>query len=161
MIDLGWSAPARRVDAGTARRGILWQHERIRTLLEHARAVAEARLDGQAEPLDAVASAIGDVRSIFEVHLSFEETVLLPLLRDDLPVGPLRADRLLDEHTRQRAVLAALHDEARAHPELATLAAKLAFLAEWLLADMAEEEHSLLVPDVVRDDVVIIDQSCG
>ncbi len=161
MIDLGWSAPARRVDAGTARRGVLWQHERIRVLLEHGRVVAEAALDGKAISEDAVASAVGDIRSTLEVHLSFEESVLLPLLRDDLPIGPQRADRLLDEHARQRASLAALHDEARAHPELPMLAAKLAFLTEWLLADMAEEENCLLVPDVVRDDVVIIDQSCG
>jgi hypothetical protein len=161
MIDLGWSAPPGRVDARTARRGILWQHQRIRVLLEHGRVVAEAALDGDAASEDAVASAVGDIRSILEVHLSFEETVLLPLLRDDLPIGPQRADRLLDEHTRQRTSLAALHDESRAHPELPMLAAKLAFLTEWLLADMAEEEHSLLVPDVVRDDVVSIDQSCG
>ena len=161
MIELGWSAPAKRVDAGTALRGILWQHARIRALLEHGRNVAEAALDGEAPSQDAVASAVGDIRSILEVHLAFEESVLLPLLRDDLPLGPQRADRLLDEHKRQRGVLAALHDEARAHPELATLAAKLAFLTQWLLADMAEEESALLVPDVVRDDVVVIDQSCG
>ena len=36
--------------------------------------------------------------------------------------------------------------------ELEMLAAKLAFLTEWLLADMAEEEKALLVPEVVRDD---------
>jgi hypothetical protein len=161
LIDLGWSAPTCRVDAGTARRGILWQHERIRTLLERARAVADARLDDELTSPDAVALVIGDLRSTFEVHLTFEESVLLPILRDDLPVGPRRADQLLDEHTRQRAMLAALHEEAEAHPELATLAAKLAFLASWLLADMAEEESSLLTSEVVRDDLVVIDQSSG
>jgi hypothetical protein len=41
------------------------------------------------------------------------------------------------------------------------LAAKLAFLTEWLLADMNEEERSLLVPDVVRDDIIVVDQSTG
>src|SRR5678815_4420508 len=88
MIELGWSAPARRVDAGTARRGILWQHQRIRALLERARTVAEAALDGEAPSPDAVASAVGDIHTTMEVHLAFEEHVLLPLLRDDLPVGP-------------------------------------------------------------------------
>jgi iron-sulfur cluster repair protein YtfE (RIC family) len=158
MIELGWSAPERRIDAGTARRGILWQHERIRDLLERTRAVAEAALDGEAAAADAVASAIGDIRSTMEVHLTFEETVLLPLLRADLPIGPQRADRLLDEHGRQREVLASLHEEACAHPELPTLAAKLAFLVSWLLADMGEEERCLLIPDVVRDDAVVIDK---
>jgi hypothetical protein len=161
MIDLGWTAPERRLDAGTALRGILWQHRHIRTLLGEMRAVAELALDGKARSPNAVGSAIGAVRSIMEVHLAFEETVLVPILRDDLPLGPQRADRLLDEHARQRTTLATLHDEARAYPELDMLPAKLAFLTEWLLADMEEEEKSLLVPDVVRDDVIVVAQSCG
>ena len=161
MIDLGWSAPERRLDAGDAREAILGQHRRIRGLLARAQAVAEAALDGQPPSRDAVASSIGDIRTTMEVHLAFEEKTLLPLLRDDLPLGPVRADRLLDEHRRQRASLATLHDEARAYPEFPELAAKLAFLVEWLLADMVEEEKSLLTPDVVRDDVVNIDQSSG
>jgi hypothetical protein len=161
MIELGWSAPPQRIDAGSARRGILWQHARIRTLLERARLVAEASLDGAPPAPDAVASAIGDIRSTMEIHLTFEESVLLPLLRDDLPLGPERADRLLADHAAQRASLATLHGEARAYPQLPMLAAKLAFLTAWLLADMCEEESALLNPDVVRDDVVAVDQTCG
>ncbi len=161
MIDLGWSAPTRRLDAGTARDAILAQHERIRSLLERSRLVAEAALDGNAPSPDAVASSIGDIRTIMEVHLAFEEKSLLPILRDDLPVGPQRAERLLDEHRRQRATLATLHSEACAFPELPMLAAKLAFLTEWLLADMGEEERALLIPEVIRDDVIVIDQSSG
>jgi len=161
MIDLGWSAPAKRLDAGTAREAIHAQHVRIRSLLERARAVAEAALDGNPPAPDAVASAIGDIRTIMEVHLAFEEKALLPILRDDPPLGPQRADRLLDEHSRQRETLATLHREACAFPDFPMLAAKLAFLTEWLLADMNEEERSLLVPEVVRDDVIVVDQSSG
>lgn len=161
MSEIGWSAPPRPVDAGTARGGILWQHERLRALLERARALADARLDGQSSVPDAVASAIGDIHSAMEVHLRFEEAVLLPLLRDDLPIGPQRADRLVEEHLRQRATLAALHKGASAHPELPLLASKLAALTSWLLADMAEEECVLLNPDAVRDDVVVVDQNSG
>ncbi len=47
IIDLGWSAPTKRLDAGTARQSILSQHEHLRALLERARAVAEAALDGR------------------------------------------------------------------------------------------------------------------
>jgi hypothetical protein len=161
MFELGWSAPTNRLDAGTARGAILAQHERIRALLDRARAVAEAALDGEPPSPDAVASSIGDIRTIMEVHLAFEEKSLLPILHDDLPLGPQRADRLLDEHGRQRETLATLHREACAFPQFPILAAKLAFLTEWLLADMDEEERSLLNPDVVRDDVVTIDQSSG
>jgi hypothetical protein len=96
-----------------------------------------------------------------DIHLAFEERVLMPLLADDLPLGPQRAERLLDEHRRQRETLATLHREACAHPGLPTLAVKLAFLTSWLLADMDEEERSFIIPDVVRDDIVVVDQASG
>ena len=161
MVDLGWCAPSRRVDAPTARQNIHAQHERLRGLLERARATAEMALDGHSPSADAVASAIGDIHTTITVHLAFEERVLLPILNDDLPLGPERARRLVDEHTRQRAMLGTLHREACVGPELPTLAAKLAFLTSWLLADMAEEERTFVTPDVVRDDVVVVDQDTG
>jgi hypothetical protein len=161
MSDPIWTVPPHRVDAATARRTILAQHQRIRALLEHARLVAETALDDGPRPPDAVASAIGDIHATFDVHLTFEEKVLCEILEDDLPLGPARARRLRSEHASQRATLATLHDEARSAPQRPLLAAKLAFLASWLLDDMAEEERKLLVPDVVRDDVVAVDQATG
>jgi hypothetical protein len=161
MNELGWSAPARAVDAGTAKRGILWQHERIRTLLEKARALAEASLAGEPLAPHSVASAIGDIHAAMEVHLKFEEAVLLPLLGDDLPIGPEWARRLAEDHLQQRSMMAALHKEASMHPELPLLASKLGALTCWLLADMVEEERSLLNPDAVRDDGVVVDQNSG
>jgi len=161
MSEINWSAPEHPVDAGTARRGILAQHVHLRDLLARARALAEARLDGDTSIPDAVASAVGDVRAAMEVHLTFEEAVLLPLFRNDLPLGPERAERLVDEHLRQRMMLAALHKEACHHPELPTLAAKLATVTSWLLADMDEEERSVLAPDALREDIVVVDQTRG
>jgi hypothetical protein len=147
MTEISWRAPAQAIDAGTARQTILNQHDRLRQLLARADAVAAARLTGDTSVPDAVASAIGDVRSAIEVHLAFEEATLIPLFRHDVPLGPPRAEQLADEHLRQRAMLAALHKEAGRHPELPTLAVKLAALTRWLLADMIEEERSLLTPD--------------
>jgi hypothetical protein len=156
-----WTVPTHRVDASTARRSILIQHQRIRALLARAREVAERALDQELQPPDAVASAIGDIHATLDVHLRFEEKVLVDILNDDLPLGPTRAARLLDEHRRQRATLAGIHAEAKAAPQLPMLAAKLAFLASWLLDDMEEEERTLLTPEVVRDDMVCVDQSDG
>jgi hypothetical protein len=161
MMESLWAAPAHRIDASTARRAILTQHQRIRALLSHAREIAEHALDQDALPPDAVASAIGDIHTTLEVHLRFEEKVLIDILNDDLPLGPQRAERLRDEHARQRATLASLHDEAKRAPLVPMLAAKLAFLASWLLEDMEEEERTLLTPDGVRDDLVAVDQSDG
>lgn len=161
MNELGWSPPAHRIDAPSARRGVLWQHERIRDLLNRARDIAEAALDGLPPAPDAVASAVGDLRAILEVHLVFEEKVLIPILRDDPPLGPERAALMLEEHKRQRELLTGLHQEACTLPYSPLLAAKLASLTAWLLDDMAEEERSLLVPEVIRDDQIVVDQTCG
>ena len=161
MKEAIWSVPSHRMDAATARRAILIQHQRIRALLAHARDVAERALDEEAQPPDAVASAIGDIHATLEIHLRFEEKVLVDILNDDLPLGPLRAARLREEHTRQRATLEGIHNEAKVGPRVPMLAAKLAFLATWLLDDMDEEERTLLTPDSVRDDAVSGDQSDG
>jgi hypothetical protein len=143
MTALGWSAPATSIDAQTARDSILRQHEEIRSLLERARRVADATLDGFAASADALVSVIGDIRASVEVHLVFEERVLLEILREDFLRGPERALYLLDDHRRQRALLAKLHREATAHPELPTLAAKVAFMTSCLMEDMAHEELGL------------------
>jgi hypothetical protein len=150
MIGLGWSAPTHRLDIGTARRAIFWQHAKIRGFLAKARTIAELALDGASVSPDAVASTIGDLRSMMEVHLTFEEKALLPFLRSDSQAGTERADRLLEEHRQHRGMLATLHGEACTHPELPTLAAKLSFLTSWLLADMTEEERCLTNPEEVR-----------
>jgi hypothetical protein len=146
MTTLGWSVPSHRVDAETARRSILAQHAEIRELMRRAGSVADASLDGEALAPGAVANAVGDLRTIIEVHLDFEEEVLLPILRlDELVLGPAgRAEQLLADHRSQRAMLAALHREARAFPNLPILAAKLAFMTAWLASDMQEEERVLL-----------------
>ena len=156
-----WAVPANRLEAGAARRSILAQHARIRLLLEKAQDVAEKALDGNAPSPDAVASAIGDIHTTLEVHLTFEEAVLFPILNDDLPLGPERAKRLGEEHQSQREMLTNLHREAVASPGLPLLAAKLASLAKALLDDMLDEESALLTSEVIRDDGVNIDQNSG
>jgi hypothetical protein len=161
MSESIWAIPGQRVDAATARRTILVQHQRIRGLLANARDVAERALDQQPLSPDAVASAIGDIHTTFDVHLRYEEKVLIEIFNDDLPLGPIRAERLREEHARQRATLAGLHAEAKVGPRVPMLAAKLAFLTTWLLDDMEEEERTLLTPEVVRDDGICVDQTCG
>jgi iron-sulfur cluster repair protein YtfE (RIC family) len=148
MCELGSTADAIGTDPGTARYGILAQHRQLRHLLDSAQALAEAALDGKAGAgPEAVATAIGELRSVMEIHLAFEEDVLLPLLNAD-PAGLARAGLLVDEHARQREMLAVLHAEACAQPELPMVAAKLAGLTRWLRTDMEHEERSLLGSDI-------------
>lgn len=139
-----WSVPHEPLTPEMVRLRILGQHRRLRELLSKAHATAESALDGHRQTPDAVASAVGDVRAVFEVHLSFEEQVLPVLLDADPAAAPALAERVRAEHRHQRAMLAGLHHEAAVQPELPILAAKLAFLTRSLLEDMDEEEKDLL-----------------
>jgi len=143
--------PARPLDASSARRSILAQHQRLRELLERARNVADAALGGEAFNPEAVGAAIEELLAVMEAHLSFEESVLVPLLNADLPLGPARAMELQAEHRQQRAMLNALYQQATAAPAVPTLATKLMFMTDWLTADMIHEEGGLLAPGVLRD----------
>ncbi|HEY8925200.1 MAG TPA: hemerythrin domain-containing protein [Polyangia bacterium] len=156
-----WQVPSHPMDADHARRTVFAQHRALRGLLGRASATASAALEGRAPSPDAVASAIGDIRTTFDVHLTFEEKVLIPILEADLPLGPERAQHLREEHAQQRGFLASLHHEALSAPTLPTLSVKLAQLVDWLLRDMVHEEQTLLTPDVIRDDQITIDQNTG
>lgn len=156
MSDHIWTAPLHPMDAEAATRGVLSQHAAIRALLERARQTAEATLEGRTSESGAVASAIGDIRTTMEVHLAFEEKVLLPLFAAERGRGPWRARRMVTEHRHQRAMLASLHQEAAEAPDLPMLSVKLTFLTSWLLSDMTEEERELFEPAperAARDDV--------
>lgn len=146
MSDHIWTAPLHPMDAEAATKGVLSQHAAIRALLQRARETAEAALEGRMFEASAVASAIGDIRTTMEVHLAFEEKILLPLFAADPRRGPGQARRMVTEHRHQRAMLASLHQEAAEAPDLPMLSVKLTFLTSWLLSDMTEEERDLLAP---------------
>jgi hypothetical protein len=148
-----------RCPAEIARLRVLGQHVELRRLLtsglDHVRA-ALAGDDWSHVP----------IRLLVEVtykelvqHLASEEALVLPILEDDVPLGPLRAERLRQEHAQQREELAllaawgALDDERE-------LAARFRTLARALLADIDLEERELLTSEVIRDDGIVVDQ-CG
>ncbi len=141
MSDTIWTTPSAHNAAHDVRRAILAQHASLRELLQKARGVAEDALDGKQRASDAVASAVGDIRTAFEVHLAFEERVMPTVLRPGTPEADMWVERARVDHRTQRQVLATLHGEAKVAPELPILAAKLAFLTIWLLRDMEEEER--------------------
>jgi len=149
-----------RPSAETARRLILEQHLGLRRLLMMGLAQvtgAEGHQEPQHEPLRAL---VEEIQSVFVQHLTDEEGLILPLLEGDLPLGPLRAEALRDEHARQRAELETLcaWPDDRSDHELAT---RFGQLAAALLEDIAHEEREVLTSDVIRDDSIVIDQSGG
>jgi Hemerythrin HHE cation binding domain len=99
------------------------------------------------------------VREVWQ-HLDMEDRVLVPALRELDAWGPVRAAEIDAEHARQRAELNYLRDLARhGERELAVEGART--LLDELVADMDAEERDLLDPDLLRDDVIVIDQSGG
>ena len=148
--------------AEEARRQILTQHQTITMLLRAAGAVADMAAGGARRVADLLPHYLESVRAALEQHLAFEERLILPILQNDPPLGPERAKRLCAEHRRQRAELAALaleRDQIAVRP--AAVAQRLRALIDAFLEDMAEEERVLLTPEVVRDDLVSVEQECG
>lgn len=148
-----------RPPAETARRRVLEQHVELRKLLaaglDHVRATLSGDLSAQV-PLSLLVDVTYDE---FVRHLADEEALIVPILEDDLPLGPLRVAQLRDEHGRQCAELEAL----RGWPERqdqTNLATRFGALALALLDDIEHEERELLTPDIIRDDGIVVDQ-CG
>jgi hypothetical protein len=148
------------VSADVALRRTLDQHWELHQLLDVGVAHARATLGGDFAARKRLGLLVRLACRKFVEHLQFEEAMIVPLLRDDLPVGPLRAERLLDEHARQVEEIEALCawgdvDDPR------ELASRFIDLSATLLADMDHEERELLTSDVIRDDGVVIDQCAG
>ncbi len=148
-----------RGPAETARRLVLEQHLHLRKLLMMGLAQARGSLGYPGPSHEPLSALVAEIRGVFAQHLTDEEALILPILEDDLPLGPQRAKMLREEHARQRAeleTLCAWPEEGSDH-ELAT---RFSQLATALIEDIAHEERDLLIPEVIRDDHVVIDQ-CG
>lgn len=151
----GYTGPAER-----ARRKVLEQHRELRRLLLLGVAQVADWAEEHNAPHEPLRSVIGVVHDVFIQHLADEEALILPILDLDVPLGPQRATALHEEHDRQRAEL----QELAAWPEDGDddeLALRFEQLARALLADIAHEEAELLVPSVIRDDQIVVDQSGG
>jgi hypothetical protein len=150
----------RRPSAETALRRILRQHVEIRQLLQACLEHVDAALDGRMASHFSLRLLVGITHAEFLRHLAAEEALLIPILEDDLPLGPRRAALLKEEHARQRDEF---EDLRRSWDDdgLVRRAEKLRALSRALLDDIEHEERELLVGDVIRDDGVVVDQSDG
>jgi hypothetical protein len=147
--------------AESARLAVLDQHIELRRLLKIGMAQVHAAFKtGGALGGEPLRSLVGVVHDVFVQHLADEEALILPILEDDLPLGPLRARRLREEHNSQRAELRALCGWPEEYDDL-ELALRFEGLASSLLDDISHEERELLTSEIIRDDCIVIDQSGG
>jgi hypothetical protein len=146
----------------TVRSEVLGQHEVVRDLLKEAVDTSAAALEA---PPDAAADRARVVHLAYELrrrvrtHLAFEERLLIPVLSSADSWGPERARNLVEEHTRQREQLDALVSGVEEGWDRVRLAGALGRLATDFLRDMVEEERDYLHEDLLREDVVVVDQA--
>lgn len=161
-MSTSWNAldPSPQSWADVARLRVLGQHVELRRLLttglEHVRA-ALAGDDWAHAPIRLLVEV---TYKEFVQHLVDEEALVVPILENDVPLGPLRADRLREEHARQRQELELLAVWSSGSDDERELATRFRTLARELLADIELEERELLIPEVIRDDGIVVDQ-CG
>jgi hypothetical protein len=134
--------PAPREIFESARRQILTQHAGIRPhllkALESARAAVRGEVDGSDLP-SLIILLLGELDS----HLSFEESVLLPIFTRNGATGREDAETLRCDHQRQREEFATLLDLARQKGDRTGMAIALQSLVAEVLTDMIDEEAHL------------------
>jgi iron-sulfur cluster repair protein YtfE (RIC family) len=135
---------------------VLEQHAALREALSGIEGVASAGLAGEARFGSELRARVNRLVEQVEAHLSMEEEVLLPVLREIDAWGPVRAERLIEEHEAQRAGLERLRALEQGDNQAEFTRAVLAMI--WtLLGDMRQEEHDILKDELLRDDVIAID----
>ena len=149
-----------RLPADMARRLVLGQHIELRRLLTMGLGQVVSVLADEGGGHEPLRSLVGLIRHVFVQHLADEEALIVPILEADPPIGPQRVEALREEHGRQRRELEALCAWPEEGDDL-ELAERFGSLARALLQDIAHEERELLIPDVVRDDNIVIDQVGG
>jgi hypothetical protein len=133
------------------------EHVQIRILACTVDADCRRVLDGGSARLRD--SALALTRALWD-HLTVEDRLLVPELRKLDAWGPVRAERIAEEHARQREELANLAQLARSGPS-EELAARTRCLIAVLREDMDAEERDLLSPELWREDCVVVDQLTG
>jgi hypothetical protein len=138
------------------RQRILRDHRGLRNDLERLEALAADVRAGR--PCGALRVDAEALLAWLKGHMRWEESYLLPALREADAWGAERAERLLRDHREQRELLEFLNGRLQDEGQPAVLVVRdVTQLIELLRDDMRAEEAELLDERVLRDDVVAID----
>jgi iron-sulfur cluster repair protein YtfE (RIC family) len=139
---------------------ILSEHEVLRRSVDRLAAVTARLLAGDCEAFSAATASAQLLYQQLQDHLDFEDALLVAALRDTDAWGNLRADRLASHHVEQRQQFRTLAERSRCETP-AGLAALLTELIADLRLDMQYEEKEVLSPELLRDDVLVVDNEGG
>jgi hypothetical protein len=145
--------------ASEMRAELLQQHDQIRIIIGTTRAFAERARAGAAVGADLRASLVR-VTNALRVHNLHEETMLRDVIHRVDAWGPVRADIMTEEHIKEHARLyAALLGVSCTPIEFAGIG--VASLLDLICEHMDREEAAFLGEEVLRDDLVVANQSSG
>ena len=149
------------MEPSAIRSRILNDHQGLRRDLERLEALAADVRDGRT-PCVVLRVDAESVLAWLLNHMRWEESYLVPALREADAWGAERAERLLRDHGEQRELLDFLAARLRADPAPVALVVRdVTHLIALLREDMRQEEEELLDERVLRDDVVAIDALSG
>jgi hypothetical protein len=138
------------------RSAILEEHEQLRARMKEL----EASLDGPSGMTSSFPVALKAFLVEFLKHIAHEDELLRPVLVQVDAWARQRVESLDREHQDQRRKLTEL---AQMDPssDPSAFAARAREVLEWIRVDMAGEEKTLLTPELLRDDIIVIDSFGG
>jgi iron-sulfur cluster repair protein YtfE (RIC family) len=146
------------IDNAKIRKIILVEHDGLRLSL---RAIEDLLDKVAAGDVEARKSAHGQLIALLQTflrHIEHEERILQPVLAVIDAWGPQRKAAMDEEHAMQRDLVTQLTTIDPAG-DPAAWAREVRIFTKDLLMDMADEEKTCLSPNVLRDDVVVVDGS--
>jgi len=142
------------------RRKVLSQHREIEQMLSELEA-GVAQLGAGTVDAAQVKRAAYALRGILELHMTFEETHMVPAINEADGFGPERVRHLHAEHAQQRQELDRLVDGIREASSPDGLVSGVTKLANMLRIDIEEEEREYVNDKLLRDNIMPTDTFGG
>ena len=149
-----------RLMPSEVRRKVLSQHREIEQMLSELEAGARQLHKGP-EEADQVKRAAYALRGILELHMTFEESYMVPAISEADGFGPERASHLHAEHAEQRKQLDRLVHAILDAKSPGEIEEGVAHLAGMLRKDIEEEEKHYVNESLLRDDIMPTDTFGG
>jgi len=137
------------MEPSEVRARVLAEHAKLREILANVNLMVEQSEQGSPQDSDNLFGLARKVLELLEEHMATEERWLVPsLLQTDW--GEIRANRILEDHAKQRIALESLEgfDEER---NARKLGRELMAISALLMEEMQQEETECLSVDVLGD----------
>ena len=143
------------LEATQVRKIILDEHSVLRNELKDiVTLVADAAVQ-RGEVAERLCHRLNNFYDAFLKHIAHEGSLLRPVLADIDAWGPVRVEKLDDEHRQQRATIAALM-ALDPKEDLEGYLGRVKAFARAVAMDMEAEERECLSTAVLRDDTSIV-----